>query len=103
MPQKDIPSFLDWEKRRFKKPKDKENKFLNNDSHDSFITIIPAWKTKNNCALIEINYKRFKLFEYGNPYLRKSILYLIQWFLYVNPNDYKNEMQDILNYVNENK
>ncbi len=103
MPQSNIPSFLNWEKGRNKKPKDKRNEFLNRKSSEPFITIIPAWKTKKNYALIEINYQRFKLFEHGNIHLKRDIQDLLEWFLYVGPKEYKNEMQDIVNYVNENK
>lgn len=103
MPQSKISSFLDLEKRRAKKSKDKGVKSGFSKTFGSFITILPAWKTKKNYALMEINYQRFKLFEHKNIHLRKFIQELLKWFIYVNPDTFNNDMKEILKEIYEDK
>lgn len=103
MPQSNIPSFLDWEKRKAKKPEREKGRFYEDFSFESFFKITPAWQSGKDYALIQIGSREFKLFEKNKKYLKSLSKYILQIFLYVDPKDYNNEMQDILNYVNENK
>ncbi len=103
MTNKKPTSFLDWEDQFKERPKSKKEEFSKVYSFYSFITILPAWRIKKNYALILIKGQKFKLMEKGNGNIKNMIKYLAKVHLYINPDDYNTDIEEIFKEVYQEK